>query len=133
MTNKNHSWVEKIINFLGYFFLLLGIYASIKTLYNHLYFKNKYPLIPVVSINPFSYYESEENCYQQFSYPYYDDKGKPRPPYKEEKEMQEKNLKICLERIKRQRQQTKQNDIWTSFMLVFLGVGILYTKGFYLK
>jgi len=132
MKNKNNSWVEKIINFLGYFLLLLGIYASVKTLYNHLYLK-KYPLTPVINFNIFSYPDFEENCYQQFSYPYYDDKGKPRNPYKEEKELQEKNLKICLERIKKQREETKQNDVWTSFMLVFLGVGILYTKRFYLN
>ena len=133
MKNKNNSWPEKIINFLGYFLLLLGIYASIKTIYNHLYFKTQYPLVPVVNINPFSYYESEENCYQQFSYPYYDDKGKPRQPFKEEKEMQEKNIKICLEKVKKQREQIKQNDVWISFMLVFLGGGILFTKRFYLK
>jgi len=47
--------------------------------------------------------------------------------------MQEKNTKICLERIKKQREQTRENDIWTSFMLVFLGGGILYTKKFYLN
>jgi hypothetical protein len=133
MKNKNNSWPEKVINFLGWFILLVGIYAVIKTTYNHLYLKNNYPLTPVINLNIFSYPDFEENCYQQFSYPYYDDKGKPRPPFKEEKEMQEKNLKICLERIKKQREQTKQNDVWISFMLVFLGGGILYTKRFYLK
>lgn len=47
--------------------------------------------------------------------------------------MRHEQINNCLKKIEKNREMTKQNDIWTSFMLVFLGTGILITKRFYLK
>ena len=44
MKNKNNSWPEKVINFLGWLILLVGIYATIKTSFNFFITKN-IPLI----------------------------------------------------------------------------------------
>jgi len=131
MKNNNNSWIEKIINFLGWFILLLGIYAAIKTSFNIFYYK-KYPVDPVIG-PAFFYPKYEEECYEQNNYPLYDEKGKLRKPTSEEEKIRKENINNCINKINKQREITKQNDMWTSFMLVFLGVGILYTKKFYLN
>lgn len=130
---QNHSWINKLINFLGYFFLILGIYALTKTSFNYIYYKNKYPLSPAISLNPFYYYQTEEDCQQQFNYPVYDEKGNPKEPTSAEKKIQEKNIKNCLEKVKRQREENKINDLWTAIFLLTLGIGIHLTKRFYLR
>lgn len=131
MKNKNNSWPEKVINFLGWLILLVGIYATIKTSFNFFYYK-KYPVDPVIGPG-FFYPKYEEECYEQNNYPFFDEKGKPRKPSLEEERLRKENIKNCIKKIDKQREQTKQNDVWISFMLVFLGGGILYTKRFYLK
>lgn len=132
-TNQNHSWINKIINFIGYLFLLIGIYALIKTSYNFIYLKNNYPITPVIGFNPFGYYQTEEDCYQQFNYPLYDEKGQPREANSFEKKLQQENIKNCLNKIKRQKEENKINDIWTTLFFLILGAGIHLTKRFYLK
>lgn len=130
---KDSLWINKIINFLGYFFIILGVYALIKTSFNYIFYSKKYPLTPVLSINPFYYYQTEEDCYQQYNYPIYDDKGKPREPNSYEKKMREDNIKNCLEKIEKQRSENKINDVWTTIFLLLMGFGIHWTKKFYLK
>ncbi|GAB4218736.1 MAG: hypothetical protein Fur009_1230 [Candidatus Microgenomates bacterium] len=132
MKKNDNNWPNKIINFLGWLILLLGIYATIKTSFNFIYFKNKYPTDPVLGPN-FSYPKYEEECYEQFNYPLYNEKGLPREPDKAEEKIRRENIKNCLKKIEKNRELTKQNDIWTSFMLIFIGAGILVTKRFYLK
>lgn len=131
--NNQNLWINKIINFLGYFFIILGIYALIRISYNNIYLKDTYPLSPVISINPFVYYQTEEDCYQQFNYPFYDEKGKPREPSSSEKKFRDENIKNCLKRIKNQREENRVNDMWLTFFLFVLGGGIHLTKKFYLK
>jgi hypothetical protein len=130
--NQENNWPNKIINFIGWFILLLGIYATIKTSFNFVFYKNKYPTDPVIGPS-FLYPKYEEECYEQFNYPLYNEKGEPRKPNKDEEIIREQQTKNCLKKIEKNREITKQNDIWISFMLVFLGGGILLTKKFYLK
>lgn len=126
---KPNHWIEKLISFLGFFIFLLGIYASLRTGYNLIFLKNNYPTTSVINLNPFPYSSFEEDCYQQFNYPYFDDKGRPRKPYREEQELRQENIKNCLKRIEKQRRETKINDIWISFFLLFFGGSIIiYSK-----
>lgn len=126
---KPNHWIEKLISFLGFFIFLLGIYASLRTGYNFIFLKNNYPTIPVITLNPFPYSSFEEDCYQQFNYPYYNEKGQPREPLKQEKELRQQNINNCLKRIEKQRRETKINDAWTSIFLLFLGGSIIiYSK-----
>lgn len=127
--NKPNHWIEKLISFLGFFIFLLGIYASLRTGYNVIFLKNNYPTTSVINLNPFPSSSFEEDCYQQFNYPYYDEKGQPRKPYKEEEELRRENIKNCLKRIEKQRKETMINDIWTSIFFLFLGgVILIYSK-----
>lgn len=127
--NKPNNSIEKLITFFGFFILFLGIYASLRTSFNFIFLKNNYPTISVININPFPYSTYEEDCYQQFNYPYYDDKNRPRKLYKEEEELRDKNIKNCLKRIEKQRRETKINDVWVSVFLLFLGgIIIIYSK-----
>jgi len=128
---KNNLSVNKIINFIGYLFLILGFFALVKISFNFIYYK-EYPLTPLLPLNPFAYYQTEEDCRIQFNYPYYDDKGKARTPSKEEKEFQEKSIENCVKKVKRDRENNKINDIWTAILFLALGGGINLTKKWYL-
>jgi hypothetical protein len=130
MKIKNDSWATKFINLLGWFVLLLGIYSTIRTTFNTLYYK-QYPAHPVIGFG--SYPQFDEECYEQNVYPLYDPAGQVRKPTAEEERIRSENINNCLKKLERVREQTKTNDRWTSFMLVFLGGGILYTKRFYIK
>lgn len=131
---KNQSiWINKTINFLGYFFIILGFYALIKVSYNNVFLKDNYPLTSVLNINPFSYYQTEEDCYQQYNYPLYNQKGQLREPENHEKKIQQENVKTCINKVRKQREENKINDIWQTIFLFVLGIGIHLTKRFYLK
>ncbi|GIW62302.1 MAG: hypothetical protein KatS3mg090_0128 [Patescibacteria group bacterium] len=130
-SNFVSNWPNKIINFIGWFILLLGIYAVLKTTFNILYYE-KYPTDPVIGFG-ISYPRYEEECYDQNNYPLYNEKGEIRSPSEQEKRIFQENVKRCLDKLEKNRQINKLNDIWFSFMLVFLGGGILFTKRFYLK
>jgi hypothetical protein len=129
---KNNLSVNKIINFIGYFFLILGFFALVKISFNFIYYK-EYPLTPVLPFNPFTYYQTEEDCKNQFNYPYYNEKGEIRPPSNDEKKIQEKNLESCLKKVKQDRENNKINDIWTAILFLILGGGINLTKKWYLE
>ncbi len=131
MKKTENNWPNKIINFISWLDLLLGIYATIKVSFNLIYYK-KYPTDPVLGVN-YSYPKYEEQCYAQDNYPLYDEKGQPRKANFEEEKIRQQNIKSCLKEIEKNRETTKQNDIWTAFLLVFVGGGILITKRFYLK
>ena len=92
------------------------------------FYYKKYPVGP-----SFFYSKYEEECHEQNNYPLFDEKGILKKTSLEEERLRKENIKNCIKKIDKQREKTKQNDVWTSFMLVFLGGGILYTKRFYLK
>ena len=117
---KTCEWLSTLINFVGWLFVLIGIYAALKTSFNLIYYKDKYPVNPVIGFS-FVYPRYEEDCY--------------RPPFdlEDDKEKSQEYIQFCINKIKKARKETKQKDIWTSFSFLFIGGGILITKRFYLK
>ncbi len=128
--SKTNTW----ITFIGVILLLIGIYASVRTVINLKAFE-RYPQEGVVSFSfggqP-AYYQREEDC----SYPrtYYDVTGqKTRPPTDEEKEQEKRDQKNCLSSVKDARERAKVNDISQSLLFLFLGVGVLTTRKIFFK
>lgn len=128
---KNQLWINKLINFLGFLFLIIGLYALIRTSYNFYFLKDKYPTSSIFSLFP-SYPSSVEDCEQQYTYPLYDEKGKLRSPSPYEEKERKKQVKLCLKQLKKMSQDAFEKDLWTTLFFLFLGSGILITKRFYL-
>ncbi len=124
-------WPQVFVNFFGWLLFLLGIYISLKIIFNLVYFKEKYPVQPIIGYsNVFPQYE--EDCYQGtfVEIPRKDLDLQETRNYKDE---MEREIKNCISKIRKARKETKIRDIWSSFMFMFLGGGILITKRFYLK
>ncbi|QQG44156.1 MAG: hypothetical protein HYW86_04845 [Candidatus Roizmanbacteria bacterium] len=123
--SKMNAW----ITFIGVVLLLIGIYASVKTVVNLTLFE-KYPQTGVLSINFFgapTYYQREQDCLYPQTY-YTPDGQKTRQPNEEEKTREKNQQKICVEGVKEQRQTAKINDISQSLLFLFLGAGVLAAR-----
>jgi hypothetical protein len=122
------------ITFIGIVLLLLGVYASIRTVINMTLFE-KYPTEGVISLN-FSgqapYSQKESDC----TYPqlYYMPDGRTtRPPSADEISVQKEQQQNCLASVAQARQNAKNNDIAQSLMFLFLGTGILVSRKIFFK
>lgn len=108
--------------------LLVGIFASVKTLTNLLLFK-KYPTTGVLNMSFFGpppYSQREEDCYYPQSY--YTNDGKIRPATKEELENEKRTQQSCIQNVVVTREGTKNNDISVSIFFLFLGAGLIIVK-----
>lgn len=120
------------ITFIGLVFLLLGIYATIRTVVNIALFE-KYPTTGVVTFNLSGlppYFPREQDCYYPFTpqpVPV-DPSLSESPSTGDAKSQQDQQQKICLEGVKEARDMVKVNDITQSALFLFLGVGILASR-----
>ena len=122
--NKSHSWIL----FIGIFLILIGLYATGRTVINILAFP-KYPTTGVLNISMMGiapYEQREEDCY--YPQTYYDIEGKLRTATPEEKEQEKVNEERCLSSVKSSREATKANDISQSVLFLFLGTGVLIAR-----
>ncbi len=121
------------ITFIGLILVLVGLYASARTVINLVAFE-KYPQGGVLAFN-FSgmtqYYQQERDC----TYPqtYYGDGGKPRAATEDEQRNEQKQKENCLDGVKDTRNQAKINDISQSLLFLFLGLGVLATRKIFFK
>lgn len=132
---KKPQTFYNIISFIAIVLLIIGIYFSVKTIVNFIAF-DKYPVnISFLSMMSISPYGSEEDCSSSvfISPAVYTDSGETREPTAEEKKQQEEEKQNCLKSVEKNRKQTKVNDILTSFLFLFLGVGILATRRYMVK
>lgn len=147
-----YSW----LTFLGILLLLIGIFASVRTVFNLVAF-DKYPQLGVVPSTIFPgdmYYPRETDCNFPAPYPVeplietqpitiesesVDLSGKvikgekivvTPTPYKEKPKetYEEKQKKSCLANVEESRQATKMNDISKSLFFLFLGGGLLASR-----
>ncbi len=125
----NGTKVNSIVSFIGLILLLLGIFATVKTGVNLVFFK-KYPTYGVLSLNfmgmpPFM--SREEDCLI-FPQTYFNQAGAPRVASDDEKRMEKLQKEMCIGAVKQNRESAKINDISTSLLFLFLGVGVLVGK-----
>jgi hypothetical protein len=123
---------EGFIHLIATILLLIGIYASLRTMINMKFF-DKYPTAGVLTLSfvyP-PYYPKEEDCF--YSQPYFDEKGKIRKATIEELSSEKIAQQRCVNDVKNTRENTKMNDINMSTFFLFLGAGILITKKFFFK
>lgn len=130
---KTDSAAKTWITFFGLLLLLLGVFAAARTAFNIYEFPTRYPQGGVLALN-FSgqqpYYQRESDC----NYPptlSYDPSGTPAPPTPEQAKIDQQNKDNCLAGVKDSREQAKLNDIGTSVMLIFVGLGTLTTRRFF--
>lgn len=132
-TESSQGKANTFITLVGVILLLLGIFGTVRTAVNLLAF-SKYPTTGIFTINITGippYYQREEDC--MFPQTYYTQDGKPRGSTTEEQAQSKEQQRICLTGIRDSREATKTNDISTSLLFLFLGVGILSTKRFFFK
>lgn len=127
---SNKHWFSTFVNYSGWLMLLLGIFFSIKFIFNLVYYK-EYPLNNIFFF-PF-YPKTQEECYQQSFYPLYDEKGITRKPNQYEEELRKNNYNNCINQLKNNRKEAKIRDFWLAFGFIFVGGGVLLTKKLYLK
>ncbi len=118
------------ITFIGIVLLLIGIFASARTIYN-ITVMPTYPQSGVLFFNTTGmvpYYQSASDCAQ--TQPYYGQDGNVRQPSAEEQKQQNMTQQNCLKGVTNAQQQAKMNDIGTSVFFVFLGLGVLLSRRF---
>lgn len=128
------SKTNAFISLLGLLLLLLGIYASVRTGINFVFFE-KYPTTGVLSIGSafFGAMPSprEEDCLMNYPQTYFDNEGQPRPATSEEKEREEQQKKACISGVEQAREVAKINDISHSLLFLFLGAGVLIGRRYF--
>lgn len=130
---KNTSRANTWVTFIGVILLLVGIYASARTVINLKAF-SKYPQAGVLSFSfggQAPYYQRESDC----SYPqsYYAPDGQVRPPTDAEKKQEQDTVKRCVDAVTDSREQAKVNDISQSLLFLFLGVGVLASRRIFFR
>lgn len=125
---QKKSKVNSFISLLGLILLLLGIFMSVKTGINLAFF-DKYPTMGSTSLAPIffggmPYSQREEDCmiYPQI---YTKMSGEPRAATEDEKKMEEVQKQSCINSVIQARETAKINDISTSLLFLFLGLGVL--------
>jgi len=118
-----------VIALIGLVLLLVGIYASVRTTINLIFFE-KYPVNGVLTINigayPPYYSQREEDC--QYPMSYFTPNGEPRPATDDEKSYEKKQLEICLSGVAQARESAKINDVSMAGLFLLLGIGVLVGK-----
>lgn len=125
-THHPSSW----ITFIGIVFLLIGIFASARTIYN-IATMPAYPQSGVLYFNTSGmvpYFQRASDCTQ--TQPYYGQDGTVRQPNEAEQKQQTMTQDNCLKGVTDAQQQAKTNDIGTSVFFVFLGLGVLLSRRF---
>lgn len=125
-STHSHPW----ITFIGIVLLLIGIFASVRTLYNTTMLA-AYPQSGVLYFNMSGmvpYYQRASDCIQ--NQPYYGADGAVRESSAEEKKQQMLTQENCLKGVVDTQAQAKTNDIGTSAFFLFLGVGVLLSRRF---
>jgi len=128
MKQKTKSLENKLSYFVGVlalFFLLLGVFGSVRTLTN-VYLFEKYPNGGVLSFNG-NFMQREEDC-QSYPMSYFDNKGQTRLATQDEKKLADEQKQICLSSVEKSRENAKINDISISLFYLFLGTGIFIGK-----
>lgn len=127
---KGNSWIL----FIGVILILIGSYALCRTLVNFVAFP-KYPTTGVLTFN-FSGYQAysqrEEDCSIPVTY-YTEDGKSTRKPTDEEKEQDKISEQRCLSSVAEAREAAKVNDISQSSLFLFLGVGVIVFRKFFLQ
>lgn len=119
------------VTFIGLLLLLIGLYASGRTLVNLLLFA-KYPTYGVLSLNfsgIASYGPNEEDCLRAQNF--FDPSGQTRPASNEEKSRQNQDQETCLSSVREARRASKVNDIAQTVLFLFLGLGTLFSRKFF--
>lgn len=111
------------VSVLALFFLLLGIYGSVRTGLNFVLF-DKYPNGGVLSFSNYS--QREEDCFYPMTY--FDNEGVARESTADEERMAEEQREVCLSGVAKSRELAKINDISISLFYLFLGAGIFVGK-----
>lgn len=128
MKNKKSSVANTVISLVGLFLFLLGLFAVIRTGVNLVFFK-KYPTVGVLSINLSGvppYMQREEDCY--YPQTYFTQDGKPREATETEKKNEQQQRTVCISGVTQSRESAKINDISTSLLFLFLGIGVIVGK-----
>ena len=131
--NNKQSKTNAFISLIGLFLLLMGIFMTVRTGVNLIFFK-KYPTTGIMAIaTPFfggmPYSQREEDC-MMYPQMYYKPDGQPRTATADEKKMEEQQKKSCVSGVEQSREAAKINDISSSLLFVFLGLGVLIGKRF---
>lgn len=144
-----YSW----LTFLGILFLLIGIFASFRTVFNMVAF-DKYPQMGVLPVSIFpedSFYPREADCNYPAPYQALDTQpmtiesepvsgsSTTTPDDKtvavssnevepQQKTFEQKQMEACLANIEESRKTTKVNDISKSLFFLFVGAGLLISR-----
>lgn len=127
-SSRLNAWVTLI----GLLLLLIGIYASGRTVVNLVAFQ-KYPTAGVLTFNFMGsgmYFPREEDCMMQVQMDIVPYPGETEATLSEEekslqKEQEKQQQEICLSGIVDARKQARVNDISRSLLFLFLGGGVL--------
>ena len=126
------SKVNSFISLIGLLLLLLGVYMSVRTATNFVFFK-KYPTTGVMPTMTFMggmpYSQREEDC--MYPQTYFKPDGQSRSATSDEKKVEEQQRKTCISGVEQGREAAKVNDISSSLLFIFLGVGVLVGKRYF--
>ncbi len=116
-----------VYKFLGVIFLLVGVYASARTIANFAVF-DKYPTVGALSFDIFGssggiYIQKESDC--RYLRTYYDNEGNLRQANQQETDQEQKEQRYCLDGVDEVRNAVKLNDISLSTFFLLLGLGTL--------
>jgi hypothetical protein len=131
---KEHTAAFNWVTFLGIFMLLIGLFATVRTVVN-IYVLPQYPQSGVLAFSlggTQTYYQRESDCNYPPTLSYGPD-GKPSAPSPEQNKIDEQNKANCLAGVKDNREQTKVNDIATAAMFLFVGGGLLFIRRFFFQ
>ena len=128
------SKTNSFISLVGLLLLLVGIYMGVRTGTNLVFFK-KYPtsgVMPTLTLfgGGMPYSQREEDC-AMYPQTYFKPDGQARTATTDEKLAEERSRKSCISGIEQNRETAKVNDISSSLLFVFLGVGVLVGKRFF--
>lgn len=130
-TSTQSITIDKVIVFIGLFFLLVGAYASLRIGVN-IWLFDRYPTTGVLQIASFPMYgQREEDC--DFSTPYYSYEGKPREATADEKQIETNQAERCLSAVQETRRVALIQDISTASFFLFIGLGVLISKQVFLR
>ncbi len=125
---KSSNW----ISFISIVCILIGFYALARLTFNLV----AYPAYPMTGVIPFfqtnQYVQQERDC----QYPpmtYYNTDGNMRKATAEEMQFETQQRQMCLDTVRDARILAKTNDINFSLFFLFIGIGIVVTKKFFLK
>lgn len=123
---KHSHWIV----FAGLIFTLLGSFAALRLVFNFVY----YPVYPTYGVMPtvFNYYptvmQQEADC-TSLRYNYGPD-GSLVEPTELEKKQQLVDQETCMRSVSETRRAAMVNDIASTLLLLFLGLGVFSARKF---